>query len=195
MSLSNAERQARWQAKHKKEFERLRRAAERATAEPSSDSKELIAARKEIDRLRARVAELEKPEQVPEGAATAEEWAAAKRAATEALRTRREMSKPQPAKKQPEPARKPKKPLTDEQKAERAATRQRNAAVKEVYLSNEKRLNAKLAKINAFASDTRGDANMRAVAVEKAAGLEDTVNKKYGLPKTREEFEARRKMK
>jgi hypothetical protein len=82
MSLSNAERQARWQAKHKKEFERLKRVAERATAEPSADSKELIAARNEIARLRARVAELEKAKQVPEGAATAEEWAAAKRAAT-----------------------------------------------------------------------------------------------------------------
>jgi hypothetical protein len=74
------------QARH---FEDWVFAFEKRKAEPQPQA--LIEAREEIERLRARVAKLEKPEQVPEGAATAEEWAAAKRAVT---RTQRE---PQPA--------------------------------------------------------------------------------------------------
>jgi hypothetical protein len=61
--------------------------------------------------------------------------------------------------------------LTDAQKARRAATRQRNAAMRDALLSNQARLKAKLAKVEAFAADKRGNENMRAVAVETAAKL------------------------
>jgi hypothetical protein len=52
MSLSNAERQARWKAKRSAEIEALRKAAK--SADPASE--ELVQARQEIDRLRAQLA-------------------------------------------------------------------------------------------------------------------------------------------
>jgi hypothetical protein len=58
MALTNAEKQARWRAKRDAEIERLRNAA---SAAPSSNSTpELIAARKEIERLRSMIATQEK---------------------------------------------------------------------------------------------------------------------------------------
>jgi hypothetical protein len=60
MTLSNAERQARWRASRDAEIERLRKAAAQKPANAVkaallSDSQELIEARKEIERLRKRV--------------------------------------------------------------------------------------------------------------------------------------------
>jgi hypothetical protein len=82
--------------------------------------------------------------------------------------------------------------LTDAQKAMRAATRQHNEAIKQEYLSKQKRLEAKLAKVKTFATDTRGNENVRNVAVEIAAKLEDTINRATGLPQTLAEWEAAR---
>ena len=59
MTLSNAERQARWRASRDAEIERLRKAAAQkpANAAKAALSDELIEARKEIERLRKRVDE------------------------------------------------------------------------------------------------------------------------------------------
>jgi hypothetical protein len=59
MTLSNAERQARWRASRDAEIERLRKAAAQkpANAAKAALSQELIEARKEIERLRKRVDE------------------------------------------------------------------------------------------------------------------------------------------
>jgi urease accessory protein UreF len=72
--------------------------------------------------------------------------------------------------------------LTDEQKAKRAATRRRNAATKEAFRANEKRLARRLTKVRAFAADTRGNENMRNVAVETGARLAEEFDRLGGLP-------------
>jgi DNA repair exonuclease SbcCD ATPase subunit len=85
MGLTNAEKQARWRAKRDAEIGRLRKAA----GAPSSDSPELIEARKEIERLRKENAALRAQKARPLLPTTVEEMLAAKRAVEEARKAKR----------------------------------------------------------------------------------------------------------
>jgi len=82
--------------------------------------------------------------------------------------------------------------VTAETKARAAATRARNATRKAAYLAEQARLNAKLVKVQTFAADARGNANVRAAAIETAAKLQNTLDR-GNIPRTVVEWKASRK--